>query len=104
MGQTKEQETLITDGKETVVASHLQGVIKQLERQVDGLLDWGGLTPVDTTGPVFLSRIWEEHPRLFKDVVVYPSVRKMRLDCFVPCSDARDLFLPRQARDRRGKS
>ena len=59
---------------------------------MDGLLDWGGLTPVDTTGPVFLSRIWEEHPRLFKDVVVYPSVRKMRLDCFVPCSDARDLF------------
>ena len=66
-------------------------MIKQLERQVDGLLDWGGLTPVDTTGPVFLSRIWEEHPRLFKDVVVYPSVRKARLDCFVPLSDASDL-------------
>ena len=33
-------------------------VMAQLRQQIDGLLDWGGLTPVDTTGPVFLTRMY----------------------------------------------
>ena len=48
-------------------------VMKELREQVDGLLDWGSLTPVDTTGPVFLTRLYEEHPRLFDDAIVLPS-------------------------------
>ena len=35
-----------------------QQVMAQLRQQIDGLLDWGGLTPVDTTGPVFLTRMY----------------------------------------------
>jgi hypothetical protein len=37
------------------------------------------LSPVDTTGPVLLTKIFEKHPDAFMDVMVYPS------NVFYPC-------------------
>lgn len=48
-------------------------VLRSLEQEVSGLLSWAELTPVDTTGPVFLTRLFEEHPEVFADVRIYPS-------------------------------
>jgi hypothetical protein len=44
-------------------------VIEALERVAAGGM--ADLTPVDSTGPVFLTRLYEEHPRHFADVVIY---------------------------------
>eukprot|EP01048_Picozoa_sp_COSAG05_P037037 COSAG05_NODE_17032_length_333_cov_0.858974_1_plen_76_part_01 len=35
--------------------------------------DCGDISPVDTTGPVMLTRVYEKNPEAFLDVMVYPS-------------------------------
>ena len=46
------------------------------------------LSPVDTTGPVLLTKIFEKHPDAFMDVMVYPS------NVFYPYKDDESKYKP----------
>ena len=46
------------------------------------------LSPVDTTGPVLLTRVFEKHPEAYMDVMVYPS------NVFYPLKDGDSKYKP----------
>ena len=46
------------------------------------------LSPVDTTGPVLLTEIYEKHPMAYMDVALYPP------NTFYPMRDNEDKYKP----------